>query len=1126
LEICERETRAASIAVSANADISIAVEERNTAQLLNLLNATLALNYVNFYTVTDANGIVLARTHAPETYGDSAMFLHNIREALDGNIITCYEEGDLIKISIRTGSPVYNAAGQLIGTISAGVRLDTNEAADDLKEHFLTEFSIFYGDVRIATSIKKDGERIVGTRLDREVAEKVIGGKTEYIGNADIFGENYSAYYMPLINHYDEIYAILSAGNPNTQLYKERNNLIINGGLIGLIGLAISIVILMVITTRIIMPVDDTIRLISEVARGNVNVDTGGSNFASDEIGHLTFDVYMLIDVIKSLVGDLSQLIFKIKDYSDNDIQIDAGKYSGAYKEIIAGINTLVSSMHTMNKVMTAMDNIDNMVIIIDLDFNMIYINRSLADTFGVDINNYKGMKCHKEIRNLDQPCSICLLPEMICDKDSFPSREYNFLYDDITKNYLGGRSSIIRWIDGSVVYFQSLVNENMRKKAQEQLSDAVLEAETASMAKSAFLAKMSHELRTPLNVVIGLSDLQLDDREIADSIRDNLYKINYAGNTLLSIVNDILDISKIESGEFVLSPVEYRMESLLNDTATLIIARIGEKPIVFRLYVDENLYSKLYGDDLRVKQIMINLLNNAVKYTHEGYVELTVQCALENSGDARPGVRPDNRPGVWMDIYVKDSGIGIRAEDLADLFSEFKQVDNRANRVIEGTGLGLAITKKLVESMGGTISVESEYGKGSVFRARIRQGYVEDMGIGPIVVDNFNKSQFGANKRRYAGKLVRDNLYYAKVLVVDDLQNNLDVAAGLMRKYNMQVDCVTSGRLAIKRILDGEPVYSAIFMDHMMPEMDGIETAKMIRAIGNEYAMNIPIIALTANAVVGTDEMFFNNGFQAFISKPIDIMQLDYVIQQFVKDNSKNEILPLDGIAGGEADAAGDGVGDEEGADLKRFSTDTPAPQTGAEKTTINIQGIEADNGLIVCDGDIKIYKSILRSYLADMPAVIAVMRDVSAETLQSYTIAVHGLKGSSANIGAESIRKESARMESMAASGDLEGVLTDNGALIRNAETLAANIKDWFSNQDADTVISKPLLAELDRDLLSELRRHCDMFDYDSADKIMEVLEAAHYVSSSDNDFVGWLRNKVDLFEFDVITERLTEY
>ena len=400
--------------------------------------------------------------------------------------------------------------------------------------------------------------------------------------------------------------------------------------------------------------------------------------------------------------------------------------------------------------------------------------------------------------------------------------------------------------------------------------------AEQTSKAKSEFLASISHEMRTPLNAVLGLSGLTLEMAGLSEEAAVNLEKIYSSGSTLLNIVNDILDISKIEAGKLELLPNEYDIPSLINDVITQNILRVGSKLITFSLDISPDIPASLYGDDLRIKQILNNLLSNSFKYTSEGSVELGVRCE-----------RVDDEEIVWMKIWVKDTGIGIRPEDIDKLFLKYSQVDTRANRKIEGTGLGLAITKKMVELMDGTIDVESEYGKGSTFTIRFKQKVVDGTDIGETVVNNLKSFRYSNAKRKQSTGIKRTKMPYARVLIVDDNITNLDVAKGLMKPYGMQIDCVTGGRQAIDAIVAEEGRYSAIFMDHMMPEMDGIEATKRIREIGTNYTKNIPIIALTANAVAGNEVKFLQNGFQDFLSKPIDLSRLDETLRRWVRDKS-----------------------------------------------------------------------------------------------------------------------------------------------------------------------------------------------------------------------------------------------
>jgi signal transduction histidine kinase/CheY-like chemotaxis protein len=433
------------------------------------------------------------------------------------------------------------------------------------------------------------------------------------------------------------------------------------------------------------------------------------------------------------------------------------------------------------------------------------------------------------------------------------------------------------------------------RKAAEEEAKRAFAEAETASveaisasLAKSRFIANMSHEMRTPMNVIVGLTDLMLEEDGVSGKIKDELIKINTAGTTLMGLINDVLDISKIEAGKQDLTPVEYDAASFLNDIITLNIVRIGEKPITFKLDIGENLPQTLFGDDLRIKQVLNNLLSNAFKYTKAGIVTLGVTANGILAGGASDYWWEDapvkiGGGDIWVDFCISDTGIGIREADIDKLFSDYNQVDTKANREIEGTGLGLSITKKFVEMMGGDISVESEYGKGTTFHVRIRQGFITDTPIPKETVESLRNFRYTDKKKQEQGKIVRADLSYARVLVVDDFPMNLDVAAGMLRKYKMQVDCVQSGQEAVDRIKAGEPVYNAVFMDHMMPGMDGVEATRLIRALGTEYAEKIPVIALTANAVAGSEQMFLENGFNAFLPKPFNAPLLDSVIKQVI---------------------------------------------------------------------------------------------------------------------------------------------------------------------------------------------------------------------------------------------------
>jgi signal transduction histidine kinase/CheY-like chemotaxis protein/HPt (histidine-containing phosphotransfer) domain-containing protein len=617
-----------------------------------------------------------------------------------------------------------------------------------------------------------------------------------------------------------------------------------------------------------------------------------------------------------------------------------------------------------------------------------------------------------------------------------------------------------------------------------DQATEERARAEAANETKSNFLANMSHEMRTPLNAVIGLSELALGGTDLTGDDRQNIEKVYNAGVTLLGLVNDILDLSKIEAGKLELIPVDYDTASLVNDTITLNIVRIGGKPIQFQLHIDETLPRRLLGDELRIKQICNNLLSNAFKYTEKGKVDFSV--SYERDGD-----------DVWLILSVEDTGIGIKPEDMKKLFSQYNQVDTKSNRKIEGTGLGLSIAKNLTELMDGSITVESEYGRGSIFTVKVRQRFVTDAAIGSDVAEKLKGFQYVDSIRSRNRKLVRISLPYARVLVVDDVISNLDVAKGILKPYDMQIDCVTGGPQAIELIRKAEVRYNAIFMDHMMPGMDGIEATRIIREeIGTDYARNIPILALTANAIIGNEEIFLKNGFQAFLSKPIDILAMDAAIRQWVRDPTRESAFGTDA---------------EENA------------QTAAEVSATalrTIDGLDFEKGLERFNGNELVYMDILNSYVKSTSQLLEKLRDVTEDGLPDYAVTVHGIKGSSRNVGAEAIGNKAEELEHAAKSGAFDFVRANNGGFIQATEALLAELSALI--RDFADSHPKERKSAPDKAVLAALKTACESFDMNGAEKAMRELESFEYEKGS--ELIKWLREQVYVMGFKQICERLS--
>ena len=391
--------------------------------------------------------------------------------------------------------------------------------------------------------------------------------------------------------------------------------------------------------------------------------------------------------------------------------------------------------------------------------------------------------------------------------------------------------------------------------------------AEESNRAKSKFLAKMSHEMRTPMNSVRGLSEIQLQKGNHPPETEEAFSRIYNSSSLLLSIINDILDLSKVEAGKMEIMPSSYDTASMIVDTVQLNIMYIGSKMIDFDLYVDENLPVTLIGDEIRIKQILNNLLSNSFKYTEKGIVKLSLH--IEECED-----------DIILVVAVSDTGQGMTPEQLDNLFDEFARFNERENYNIEGSGLGLTIVHQLVQMMDGSVSVASEVGKGTTFTLRLPQKKSGEEVLGANAATSLQNLKGTKRTMNRETKIDIEPMPYGRVLVVDDVEANLYVAEGFLSAYEIKVELAESGALAISKIEAGEE-YDIIFMDQMMPEMDGIETTKILRKMG--YSR--PIVALTANAFSDSMQMFMENGFSGYASKPIDFEQMDSHLKRFIRD-------------------------------------------------------------------------------------------------------------------------------------------------------------------------------------------------------------------------------------------------
>ncbi|MCM1325876.1 MAG: response regulator [Bacteroidales bacterium] len=510
-------------------------------------------------------------------------------------------------------------------------------------------------------------------------------------------------------------------------------------------------------------------------------------------------------------------------------------------------------------------------------------------------------------------------------------------------------------------------------RKLNQEYEKAKDEAVRANEAKSLFLSNMSHEIRTPINAVLGMNEMIL--RECTDEqLLSYAANIQSSGKTLLFLINDILDMSKIESGKMEIVKVDYVFGDLLMDLWNVIFLRAQEKGLTLSFSLDETMPKTLYGDDVRIKQIVTNLLTNAVKYTPQGGIE--VCAAYERTEEEQ----------INLILSVKDTGMGIKEEDMGKLFESFQRLDEEKNRNIEGTGLGMNITMSLLKLMDGDMKVESEYGKGSTFTVTIPQRIVCADPTGSF------ETIKGRQEQNYRGKQQIFEAPEACVLVVDDNDMNRKVFQSLLKRTKMKITTADSGRQCLE-LVKKEP-FHIIFMDHMMPEMDGIETLHEIRKLSDFPNEDTPVIVLTANALSGAREVYLQEGFVDFLTKPIDGDLLEQTIAKY---------LPPELIQRKEAAAPKEKTGD-----------------AGAAKQDLQAYGISTEKGLSLAKGDEELYLDLAGMFVKDKEKQEIMWQYISAQNMADYAILVHGLKGNARTLGADALAALAYEHEMRSKAGD----------------------------------------------------------------------------------------------------------
>ena len=592
-------------------------------------------------------------------------------------------------------------------------------------------------------------------------------------------------------------------------------------------------------------------------------------------------------------------------------------------------------------------------------------------------------------------------------------------------------------------------------------------EAEAANQAKSAFLSTVSHEIRTPMNAILGITEIQLQNEALDSDVRDGFEKIYAFGDMLLGIINDILDLSKIEASKMELNITDYEIASLISDITQLNLVRIGSKPIEFKLHVDENLPAILLGDELRVKQVFNNILSNAFKYTEKGTVVVFIY--------AEPGKTDDE---ITLVVSVKDTGQGMTKEQIGKLFDKYSRFNPEANRTTEGTGLGMNIARNLIRMMNGRINVKSTPGKGSTFIVHLPQGKVNSDILGKESAENLRKFHTSGKTPMKRGQIVHDPMPYGSVLIVDDMETNILVAEGLLALYEIKTDSVDSGYGAIEKIQNGR-VYDIIFMDHMMPKMDGVQTTKILRELGYSH----PIIALTANAVGEHSDVFRTNGFDGFISKPIDVRQLNTVLTRLIRDKFPPEIVEA----------------------AKRTKKELPPENT--PELAINPQ--------------------IAEIFLRDANKTFSMLDEfmkksgpVNKEEMRLYISYTHGIKNALTNIGQTDLSTAAAKLETAGRERKFEIIASKTPPFI---DSLRAFIKKLTPKEKATVAVDedRPYLMEK----LLVIKATCEEYDEKTAETVLAELRAKAW-SKRTEELLAKIAEQLLCSEFEEIVDAVKKF
>jgi len=711
------------------------------------------------------------------------------------------------------------------------------------------------------------------------------------------------------------------------------------------------------------------------------------------------------------------------------------------------------SIAHWYNSILNA---IPLPITVTDAEAKWTFINTAVERFLGITLKDAIGKPC----KNWNAHICNTLDCGIECAKRGlkqtyFSDRDNSYQVDVAILKDLNGETT------GYIEVVQDITNLKIMAKKQ-------AEAETANLAKSVFLAKMSHEIRTPMNAILGITEIQLEDDSLSPAMLEALNKIYVSANLLLNIINDILDLSKAEVGKLELIPGKYNVASMIYDSVQLNMVQFSNKAVDFELEVDPNVPTELFGDELRIKQLLNNLLTNAFKYTNKGLVKLSIVSERKNE-----------EPNVMLIFNVSDTGQGMTEEQKSRIFDEFARFNLEYNRAVQGTGLGMSIVKHLIQMMNGEISVESKVEEGTVVNVRIPQGFISSSVLGEELVKNLQNSRFIGDSQLKNVRIEREPMPYGSVLIVDDVESNLYVARCLLSPYKLSIDTAESGMEAVEKIKSGK-IYDVVFMDQMMPKMDGVEAVKIMRDSG----YSAPIIALTANAIVGQSEILLNSGFDDFISKPIDIRQMNYVLNRFIRDKQSEEVIK-------------------------------------EVRQKYNISKINP------YEIDFKANPDLLFAFVRDAKKKLPIMGNISKninaatdEDLRIFTINVHAIKSALANIGEKALSNVARKLETAGMEGNRAVISADTGIFLENLGEVIQkleSLKNTTVSEEEDTVYLQAHLLEF--------RSACTNYDKKLAKSILAELCSAQ-LSLKTKEFLDVLQELLLHSDFEEAVSKTTKF